>query len=85
MPGRSSITVVDEFTREGPMIYVSRSLTPGDVIDCLSYLFELYGRPECIKSDNAPEFVAKRVQAGLRNNMSIYVISTLEALLKWSV
>jgi len=60
------LTVVDEFTHEGLMIYVDRSLTSLDVIHCLAYLFELYGVPECIKSDNGPEFVAKRVQQWLK-------------------
>jgi len=59
------LTVVDEFTHEGLMIYLDRSLTSSDVIGCLAYLFELYGVPECIKSDNGPEFVAKRVQRWL--------------------
>lgn len=56
------LTVVDEFTHEGLMIYLNRSVTSSEVIHCLAYLFELYGVPECIKSDNGPEFVAKRVQ-----------------------
>lgn len=60
------LTVVDEFTHEGLMIYLNRSVTSGDVIRCLDYLFDLYGTPECIKSDNGPEFVANRVQAWLK-------------------
>jgi transposase InsO family protein len=36
------------------------------VIQCLDYLFDLYGTPVCIKSDNGPEFVAKCVQAWLK-------------------
>jgi transposase InsO family protein len=59
------LTVVDEFTHEGLMIHVNRSITSATVIDCLGWLFELYGKPECIKSDNGPEFVANRVQAWL--------------------
>jgi transposase InsO family protein len=60
------LTVVDEFTHEGLMIHVNRSITSATVIDCLGWLFELYGKPECIKSDNGPEFVANRVQAWLK-------------------
>lgn len=56
------LTVVDEYTREGLMIEVRRSLTSGDVIRCLSFLFDVYGTPTCIKSDNGPEFIAKCVQ-----------------------
>ena len=60
------LTVVDEFTKEGLMIEVARSLTSGDVIRVLDYLFDVYGIPSCIKSDNGPEFVAKRVQDWLK-------------------
>ena len=60
------LTVVDEFTKEGLMIEVQRSMTSSNVIRCLDYLFALYGTPTCIKSDNGPEFVAKRVQAWLK-------------------
>ena len=61
------LTVVDEFTHEGLMIEVSRSMTSGDVIRCLDYLFALYGTPDCLKSDNGPEFIAKNVQAWLKD------------------
>lgn len=48
------------------MIYLNRSVTSTDVINCLSFLFGLYVIPECIKSDNGPEFVAKRLQGWLK-------------------
>lgn len=60
------LTIVDEFTKEGLMIEVQRSITSTTVIHCLDYLFDLYGTPTCIKSDNGPEFVAKQVQAWLK-------------------
>jgi transposase InsO family protein len=56
------LTVVYEFTHERLMIYVNRSITTTDVKFCLQCLFDLYGTPDCIKSDNGPEFVAKVVQ-----------------------
>ena len=60
------LTVVDEFTHEGLMITVNRSITATDVKGCLQCLFDLYGKPACIKSDNGPEFVAKAVQNWLK-------------------
>lgn len=60
------LTVVDEYTHEGLMIEVQRSITATGVIHCLDYLFDLYGTPACIKSDNGPEFVAKQVQNWLK-------------------
>src|SRR5690606_7896816 len=59
------LTVVDEFTHAGLMIYAHRWITSTDVIDCLSYLFELYGKPECFKSDNGSEYIAHHVQQWL--------------------
>ena len=56
------LNVVDEFTHECLAIRVSRKLKAADVIDVLSDLFILRGVPEHIRSDNGPEFVAKRVQ-----------------------
>jgi putative transposase len=56
------LNVVDEFSRECISIRINRKLKSSDVIDVLSELFILRGVPEHIRSDNAPEFVAKAVQ-----------------------
>ena len=57
------LNLVDEFTHECLAIRVARRLNSTDVIDLLSDLFLLRGVPGHIRSDNGPEFVAKRVQA----------------------
>jgi putative transposase len=54
--------VVDEFTRECHAIEVERRLTAEDVIATLSYLFQVHGEPEFIRSDNGPEFIATAVK-----------------------
>jgi putative transposase len=41
---------------------VGRSFTADDVVGTLRYLFALRGRPENIRSDNGPEFVAHKVK-----------------------
>jgi len=56
------LTVIDEHTRRGLWIECSRHLTSVDVIRVLQQLVELHGMPGLIKSDNGPEFVAKKVQ-----------------------
>ena len=56
------LTVIDEFTRYGLSIYTSRSITSGHVKSVLKDLFAKWGPPVCIKSDNGPEFVAKKIQ-----------------------
>ena len=60
------LNVIDEFTRECLAIRVARKLKGIDVIDVLSDLFILRGVPKHVRSDNGPEFVAKRVQSWIR-------------------
>jgi putative transposase len=57
--------VVDEFTRECHTLEVERSITAEDVIATLSYLFQVHGEPEYIRSDNGPEFIATAVREWL--------------------
>jgi transposase InsO family protein len=54
--------VIDEYTRYGLAIYTSRSITSGHIKRVLRELFEKWGPPACIKSDNGPEFIAKKIQ-----------------------
>jgi transposase InsO family protein len=44
---------------------VDRSITSEDLIDTLCELFAIRGVPKHIRSDNGPEFVAKKVQQWL--------------------
>lgn len=60
------LTIIDEFTRYGLAIYTSRSITSGHVKRVLKELFERWGPPQCIKSDNGPEFIAKNIQEWLK-------------------
>ena len=54
--------MVDEFTREGLAVRVSRSMTSGDVVRVLAELMRRHGKPMCLRSDNGPEFIARTVQ-----------------------
>lgn len=60
------LPVVDEFSRRCLTIEVGRSITAEHVIRVLERLFEEYGEPEYIRSDNGPEFIAKAVQSWLK-------------------
>lgn len=62
------LTVVDEFTRSSQATICARSITSGSVIEILETLIQIYGKPEFIRSDNGPEFVAKAVQKWLKQN-----------------
>ncbi len=55
------LTVVDEFTRECLAIDVAGSIRSGRVIEVLSKLVSVHGRPRYLRSDNGPEFVSRAI------------------------
>lgn len=59
------LTLVDEFTRECLAIDVARQVTSDDVLERLAWMFVVRGVPECLRSDNGPEFTAKVVREWL--------------------
>jgi putative transposase len=59
------LTVVDEFTRECVWIEVGRSIRAEKVQQVLEELFAQRGAPQFLRSDNGPEFVARRLRAWL--------------------
>jgi transposase InsO family protein len=59
------LVVIDEFTRECLAMEVGRNFTSREVILTLQYLFAVRGAPQHIRSDNGPEFIAKRVKKWL--------------------
>ena len=62
------LTVVDEFTRRPLLTYIARRINAREVIRQLVKLFDQYGVPGHIRSDNGPEFIAKALQAFLRSH-----------------
>lgn len=56
------LTIIDEFSRENLAIHVSRRLNSLDVLETLADLFLNRGIPKYIRSDNGPEFIAKRLR-----------------------
>ena len=59
------LTILDEYTRECLSILVKRSITSQNVLEELYNLFLLRGTPKYIRSDNGPEFTAKKVREWL--------------------
>jgi putative transposase len=59
------LNILDEFSRECLCCRVARQLTHADVIDVLTGLFCTRGIPAHIRSDNGPEFTARRVRQWL--------------------
>jgi putative transposase len=61
------LNIIDEHTRECLTIDVAKRITAQDVIDVLRYLFLVRGEPAYIRSDNGPEFTAKKVKKWLKD------------------
>jgi transposase InsO family protein len=59
------LTIIDEFTRECLSIDVDRRLSSDRVLERLTDLFAQRGAPDYIRSDNGPEFTAKKVRRWL--------------------
>ncbi len=56
------LTILDEYSRECLAMKVDRHISSQDVIDQLYELFLLRGVPKYIRSDNGPEFTAKKIR-----------------------
>lgn len=50
--------LVDDATREAPLVLVDRSLPAGRIVEALDALLLVRGRPDAIVCDNGPEFVS---------------------------
>ncbi len=55
------LNVIDEYTKECLRSHVARRIRSQDVIFILADLFLNYGLPTHIRSDNGPEFIAKKL------------------------
>lgn len=53
------LVVKDEFTREWLHVEVATSLTSAKLVKILTSLFDAYGEPEFLRSDNGPEFISR--------------------------
>ena len=60
------LTVLDEYTREALCVAVRSKMTANDVLDALHPVLMKHGKPEFIRSDNGPEFVALHFQDWLK-------------------
>ena len=60
------LTVVDEFTRECLKIEVGTSFPAERVLRTLEGVFQSYGTPRFLRSDNGPEFIALTLRGWLR-------------------
>ena len=56
------LTVLDEYTREALCVAVSTTMGANDVLEALYPLLLKHGKPEYVRSDNGPEFIAATLQ-----------------------
>lgn len=59
------LTVLDEYTREALCVAVKDKMGNEEVLEALYPLFLKHGKPEFIRSDNGPEFIAENFQSWL--------------------
>lgn len=62
-----TLNVIDDFNREALSITVDASLPAGRVVRELDKLLEWRGKPEKIRSDNGPEFIAEVISDWCKN------------------
>jgi len=60
------LNIIDEHSRECLASIPRRSWRNNDVIEVLAGLMLLHGTPEYLRSDNGPEFTAKKIRAWLK-------------------
>lgn len=63
------LAVLDEYTRECLALVSARSISSRDVVLLLDWLFLVRGVPAHVRSDNGPEFVARRVRDWLEKRL----------------
>ena len=56
------LTVLDEYTREALCVHVRARMGSADVLETLYPLLLKHGKPDHIRSDNGPEFIAGHLQ-----------------------
>lgn len=69
------LTLIDEYTRRCLAVHVNRSIRAVDVMTVVEAAFQRYGRPEHLRSDNGPEFIANAIQHWLEERRigTIYI------------
>ena len=69
------LTILDEYTRECHVLRADRALKSEDVLEWMGRAIKEHGAPRYLRSDNGSEFIAKIVQAWLKENniKTIYI------------
>ena len=73
MPVRT-LNVMDELRGNALLLRLGRKLNSTDVIEVLSRLFVERGTPQYLRSDNGPEFIARKVRFWLKRGGSQHAV-----------
>jgi putative transposase len=68
-----SFNIIDDYNREILNITIDTSLTSARVIRELERLIAWRGKPEQIRVDNGPEFIAQAMEEWARDRMQIHI------------
>ena len=60
------LTMLDEYTRQCEAIRVERQIRSEEVLATLWQAMTTYGIPVHVRSDNGSEYIAQKIQQGLR-------------------
>jgi transposase InsO family protein len=56
------LSVIDEFTRECIALEVGRRMTGSGIVELVTDLLAIRGKPEFLRADNGPEFVCRELR-----------------------
>jgi transposase InsO family protein len=56
------LSVIDEFTRECIALEVGRRMTGSGIVELVTDLLTIRGKPEFLRADNGPEFVCRELR-----------------------
>ena len=68
------LTLIDKHTHQCLAIKVARSPKSEDVVQVLVEAIEVYGRPQCIRSDKGSQFAAQKVREALLKQPDRYYL-----------
>lgn len=73
--GLKILNIVDEYSREALAIHIEKNIRSQDVIGVLEELIAQRGAPKYIRSDNGPEFAAKKLRNWIKEqgSQTIYI------------
>lgn len=67
-----TLNIIDDFNREALCMETGKSIPTKQVIRKLDELIDFRGKPESLRSDNGPEFIAKAIEQWCKSNNIVW-------------